>query len=191
MAAMTFGDAVGEGIFNYSYFGQRAARAEYWWWVLFSIICTFGAIVLDSLIFAGWNGPQFWYVVGGPFYIVVALALFLPSLSVTVRRLHDTNKSGWWLLFPYGTMFIFFILAFNLIHQSILATTATVGGRAVNNATAFSLGVSANLFLAVGILMLIFFIILLVFMLLPGNPGNNKYGPNRYAGAGPDRYGAV
>lgn len=170
MAAMTFGDAVGEGIFNYSYFGQRAARAEYWWWVLFSIICTFGAIVLDSLIFAGWNGPQFWYVVGGPFYIVVALALFLPTLSVTVRRLHDTNKSGWWLLFPYGTMFI---------------------GRAVNNATAFSLGVSANLFLAVGILMLIFFIILLVFMLLPGNPGNNKYGPNRYAGAGPDRYGAV
>jgi uncharacterized membrane protein YhaH (DUF805 family) len=77
---------------NYVNFAGRAARPEYWWWVLFVIVIgvilqIVGGIILGSASGAGG-------VLGGLFY----LATFLPGLAVSVRRLHDTDRSGWWLL---------------------------------------------------------------------------------------------
>lgn len=76
---------------HYVDFNGRATRTQYWMYVLFNFI---GAFVLALL--GGMDN-----IIGTLFsvlYIVYALALLLPSLSIAVRRLHDTDKSGWWLL---------------------------------------------------------------------------------------------
>lgn len=97
---MNFGDAVRSGFNNYANFSGRALRSEYWWWVVFAWIAGVVANILDSAL--GWrvyettmNGIQ---QGSGPIAVIVGLALLIPGLSVAVRRLHDTDRSGWWLL---------------------------------------------------------------------------------------------
>ena len=83
---MNFADAVRSVFSKYATFTGRARRSEFWWFVLFSAIVNTVASVLDA-------------VVGNKLIeILVTLALLLPSLAVTVRRLHDTGRSGWWIL---------------------------------------------------------------------------------------------
>ena len=153
---MSFGDAIGECFFNYANFRDRAARAEYWWWVLFSTVLLLVALVLDFFIFRGWAV--------GPFYLVISLAALLPGLTVTVRRLHDTGRSGWWIMLPIVTG-ILTVFASGYVE-------ATSRGEPTPMELAL-IGVPALLVLATSIL-------LFVWMLLPSNPGNNRYGPNRY-----------
>lgn len=78
---------------KYAVFSGRSRRSEYWFFVLFNVI--FGIIlsILDAIVF-GSNGV-------GVFYLIYALAVMLPSIGVSVRRLHDTNRSGWWLLIAF------------------------------------------------------------------------------------------
>ncbi|WP_201615993.1 DUF805 domain-containing protein [Psychrobacter urativorans] len=78
-----------KGLRNYVNFSGRARRKEYWYFVLVQFILMFIAMVLDAVIFNSETGL---------FYVLVALGLFLPSIAVGVRRLHDTSRSGWWLL---------------------------------------------------------------------------------------------
>ncbi len=72
---------------NYVNFAGRARRAEYWWFTLANFIAVFVLIVLVAV------AKIFWVL-----YIVYLLALIVPSLGVTFRRLHDTDRSGWWWL---------------------------------------------------------------------------------------------
>ena len=74
---------------NYCNFSGRSSRSEYWWYSLFTFIL--GFIVA---IFAGILGEN----AGNALTGIVYLALLLPGLGLTVRRLHDINKSGWWIL---------------------------------------------------------------------------------------------
>lgn len=74
---------------NYCNFSGRSSRSEYWWYSLFTFIL--GFIIA---IFAGILGEN----AGNALTGIVYLALFLPGLGLTVRRLHDINKSGWWIL---------------------------------------------------------------------------------------------
>ncbi|MGH6656078.1 MAG: DUF805 domain-containing protein [Actinocrinis sp.] len=72
---------------NYAGFSGRARRAEYWQFVLFNVIAMVVCLVIDLAI-------------GSPIlYIVYLVAVLVPSLAVAVRRLHDTDRSGWWILF--------------------------------------------------------------------------------------------
>lgn len=73
---------------HYCDFNGRASRSDYWWFVLFTLIlsCIFS--------FIGWFSPKASMIIN----VIVSLALFLPSLGLGVRRLHDINRSGWWLL---------------------------------------------------------------------------------------------
>ena len=86
---------------NYVTFSGRARRSEYWYFVLFNLIFSWAAILLDhflgtSFIINTMNGPiDFYY---GYIYLIYALVVFLPSFAVFVRRLHDVGKSGWFLL---------------------------------------------------------------------------------------------
>jgi uncharacterized membrane protein YhaH (DUF805 family) len=73
---------------KYAVFGGRAGRQEYWCFVLFNIL----AYILLSII-AGVIGK-----IGAGLLSVYAVAAFLPGLAASVRRLHDANHSGWWLL---------------------------------------------------------------------------------------------
>lgn len=71
---------------NYVGFNGRARRAEYWQFVLFNVIALIVCLVIDLAI-----GSQV-------LYYLYLLAVLLPSLAVGARRLHDTDRSGWWLL---------------------------------------------------------------------------------------------
>lgn len=78
---------------KYATFSGRARRKEYWMFVLFNIIFSIMATVLDSVI--GTRDPDTGYGIINGLY---SLAVLLPGLAVSARRLHDIGKSGWWLL---------------------------------------------------------------------------------------------
>jgi uncharacterized membrane protein YhaH (DUF805 family) len=70
---------------NYANFKGRARRKEYWMFVLFNFLFACAAVIVD-------------FIVGTLplLYVVYLLAVIIPGIAVTVRRLHDTGKSGWW-----------------------------------------------------------------------------------------------
>ena len=90
---MGFIDAVKNVLLNnYVNFDGRASRSEYWWWVLATIPMSFPFIILDVIVF-GWGiEDPTW------FQNLFTVAILLPGLGVAIRRLHDSGRSGWWLL---------------------------------------------------------------------------------------------
>ncbi|MBT3819593.1 MAG: DUF805 domain-containing protein, partial [Lentimicrobiaceae bacterium] len=78
---------------NYAGFSGRARRKEYWMFTLFNIIFAIVAMILDNVL--GIAMAEIGY---GPLYGLYALAMLIPGLAVSVRRLHDVGKSGWMLL---------------------------------------------------------------------------------------------
>lgn len=83
---MGFADAVRTCLSKYASATGRARRSEYWWFALFGFLVGLAAAVLDGVLGTGF------------LYILSTLALLLPSITVGIRRLHDTDRSGWWLL---------------------------------------------------------------------------------------------
>ena len=117
---------------NYAVFSGRARRKEYWWFTLFNLIFVLALIAIAGIteIYSK-TAAVVPYII----YIIYDLALIVPTLAVTVRRLHDTNRSGWW----------FFI----------------------------------------GLIPIAGSIVLLVFLALDSQPGENRYGPNPKAEPAP------
>jgi uncharacterized membrane protein YhaH (DUF805 family) len=81
---------------QYADFNGRATRSEYWFFVLFNLIFSIAAVILDNTL-----GLAIKNVGYGPIYGLYILAVFIPSLAVSVRRLHDVGKSGWMLLVAF------------------------------------------------------------------------------------------
>lgn len=77
---------------KYAVFSGRATRSEYWYFALFNIIVSVVLALVDSLI--GTGGSESLGILSG----LYSLAVLLPSLGVAIRRLHDTDRTGWWLL---------------------------------------------------------------------------------------------
>jgi uncharacterized membrane protein YhaH (DUF805 family) len=98
--------AIGSVFGKYATFSGRARRAEYWWFVLFSIVVLGIAAGIDGAAGLRLEGQLFGWV-----YLVLALVLLIPSIAVTIRRLHDTGRSGWWwflsLLCGIGAIILF------------------------------------------------------------------------------------
>jgi uncharacterized membrane protein YhaH (DUF805 family) len=86
---VTFGEAISDGFSKYATFSGRTSRSGYWWFYLFYVLVLFGASILDAAI----KTP----ILTG----LAVLAFFLPTLAVLVRRLHDTDRSGWWVLIGF------------------------------------------------------------------------------------------
>jgi uncharacterized membrane protein YhaH (DUF805 family) len=84
---VTFSEAVKSGFDHYTVFSGRASRPAFWWWFLFGVLVGVGANIIDAILGS-------YPVVSG----LAALALLLPNLSVGIRRLHDTGRTGWWIL---------------------------------------------------------------------------------------------
>ena len=138
---------------KYADFNGRAPRAEYWWYTLAIIVVAIVISIIESILGLGQTVGTY-----GLLSLLFMVALIVPGLAVTVRRLHDTNRSGWWVLvavIPYA------ILGF-------MAGGAAASGDMTGLAT-------AGLF---GIVALVGAIVLLVFMVLPGNKGDNRFGPD-------------
>ena len=87
---MNFAQAITAGFRNYVNFTGRASRSEFWFWVLFAILVSIAATLIDVMLFSDSEMS--------PLSTLAGLALLLPNLSVSVRRLHDLDRSGWWVL---------------------------------------------------------------------------------------------
>ncbi len=105
---MSFGQAVSTCFSKYVGFSGRARRSEYWWFYLFCVIVYVIAYILDTVT----KTPIF--------AVIVGLGLLLPALGAGIRRLHDTNRSGWWLLISLipivGTIILIVFLATDTVH---------------------------------------------------------------------------
>jgi uncharacterized membrane protein YhaH (DUF805 family) len=86
---MGFTDSIAACLSKYATFSGRATRAEYWWFQLFTMLISWGASIVGVAVF----GED-----GAAYNILPTLAFMLPSLAVCVRRLHDTGRSGWKML---------------------------------------------------------------------------------------------
>jgi len=150
---MGFGEAIRVCFSKYADFGGRARRSEYWYFYLFCFLVGLVASVLDRIVAGAASAPGF-----RPISLILNLALLLPSLAVTVRRLHDTNRSGWLLLGWIG-----YVFAAVIVYFIILATLRSAFGTLI---PAVVLGVGA----------LGYAIFLFVCMVQNGTAGQNAYG---------------
>ena len=143
---------------NYVNFSGRARRKEYWFFVLFTFIFASGASLLDRVIV----GPTGIMLAG-----LCGLVILLPQLAVMGRRLHETNRSGKWVLWYYLASIIWVVI--------LLAWGMKYFAAALQGAAGLPVGLS--IFAIVGGLALIGIgITLFVWSLLPGTQGENRYG---------------
>lgn len=77
---------------KYATFSGRARRKEYWYFALFNLIVSIVLTIVDRVIGSSAGGGSFG-LLGG----IYSLAILIPSIAVQIRRLHDTNRSGWWI----------------------------------------------------------------------------------------------
>lgn len=89
-----FGEAIGICFSKYADFTGRARRPEYWWFVLFTFLVYVGAGLMAGMLALSPDDAD-------TLFGLAFLALLLPGLAVTVRRLHDTDRSGWWVLISF------------------------------------------------------------------------------------------
>lgn len=159
---------------RYADFSGRSRRMEYWMWVLFQFLIGLGfTVLIVAVAGAGLmsGDPTQLVAVGGValilylLYMLVGLVLFIPSLAVTVRRLHDTNRSGWWILAPMVPYLLM-----------IVATMTLVGTAGKPDQS--TLGMMGLILMVFGLAAMVLGIVLLVFLFLEGTKGPNKYGPD-------------
>ena len=87
---MNFPQAVATCFKKYAVFSGRASRSEYWYWMLFYALGSIATGILDAVVFHTTDKQVFSTIFG--------LIIFFPWLGVEIRRLHDVDRSGWWLL---------------------------------------------------------------------------------------------
>ena len=78
---MNFQEAIRICFSKYANFNGRATRPEYWWFVLFVVLVSVGLSLVSPML----SG-------------IFSLATLIPTIAAATRRLHDTNRSGWWQL---------------------------------------------------------------------------------------------
>jgi uncharacterized membrane protein YhaH (DUF805 family) len=155
---------------RYAEFSGRSRRMEYWMFQLFLLLVYVALMVLMMILGGGalmsGGDPTAVMAAGGAalivggLYMLFALAMFIPSLAVSVRRLHDTNRSGWWILAPLSGYVI------------MLIGTVMAAGSPDNP------GIGGILAMIGMIAVIGLGLTLLVFMFLEGTRGPNKYGPD-------------
>lgn len=154
---------------KYADFSGRAARPELWWYVLALVVAYVVTTIIESILgvhrmIAGMYGPL---------TTLLWLATIVPSLAVGVRRLHDVNRTGWWVLLPLIPECLMIVMA--------LTTGAAVVAGGGLAAAAGGMAIAGLL----GLITLLGAVVLIVFYVMPGTPGDNRYGPNPN-GIGPD-----
>jgi uncharacterized membrane protein YhaH (DUF805 family) len=160
---------------NYAKFSGRASRAEFWWFFLFMMIIyivvwfiLIGTIGLSAA--SGTQNPMAMFGafgVMGIFLVLFYLALLIPTIAVQIRRLHDTNRSGWWL----GAFWLLYIVY--MVATFGMAFSARPGSQPPSLA-------GAGIMMAVGLAFFVYSIVLLVFFCLRGTQGANRYGDDPY-----------
>jgi uncharacterized membrane protein YhaH (DUF805 family) len=104
--AVSFGEAPALFFRNYATFEGRSSRGAAWWWLLICVLIAAGLSVIDIGLLGAQGGVR-------PLSALFALATVIPNVALGMRRLHDIDKSGWWLLFalvPIGGLIVLIIL---------------------------------------------------------------------------------
>jgi uncharacterized membrane protein YhaH (DUF805 family) len=86
---MGFAQAISAGFSNYVNFRDRACRSEYWYWILFIVLADIVAGIIDAVL-----GMQ---IVTSLFGLVT----IIPNIAIAIRRLHDLDRTGWWILLGF------------------------------------------------------------------------------------------
>jgi uncharacterized membrane protein YhaH (DUF805 family)/ribosomal protein L40E len=157
----SFIDAIKLGFSNYFTFSGRATRAEYWWFLLFLVLVNVLVNLITWIPFIGW---------------AIWLASYIPSISLTTRRLHDIRKSGWWQLVYWGSGIVWALVVIGPIILFLIFVMAEAPGDApVAVAYLVMLGIVWVVVTVAGIAATVVWIIWLV---RKGDEGQNKYGPD-------------
>lgn len=151
---MRFGEAIRVCLAKYIDFNGRARRAEYWWFVVFALLVGIATAIVDRVV-----APGYVAVHGrGPVSMVASLGLLLPSLAVSVRRLHDIDRTGWWIPIFYIAVIL---LAFFAIGAAFTGHAATA--------------------LIMLLIILALCVWLIVWFATKGTAGPNRFGPDPLA----------
>jgi uncharacterized membrane protein YhaH (DUF805 family) len=138
---------------NYANFNGRARRSEYWYFILFNAIFSIAATFLDNML-----GLQIGESNSGILNTIYNLAVFIPSLAVSFRRLHDIGKSGWILVIAYASLIL--LVGFMLLGSLMYSFD------------------SSALEIVIALLIIGVAIWLLVMFCTEGDDFTNKYGPD-------------
>jgi uncharacterized membrane protein YhaH (DUF805 family) len=168
---------------RYAEFSGRSSRAELWWFVLGFFVFWIAAVILLFGVLAGLgasHGAPSAGIVGAfgiiwLLFVIGSLALLVPWLAVQVRRLHDINRSGWWLGGFYLLYLIYAVLMGSVMFGMVAAMKA---GNAPPDPAAF--GAGFGIVGLLGLLQFVYMIVLIVFYCLPGTAGPNRFGPDPY-----------
>ncbi len=109
---MGFVETIKHNFSHYATFSGRAQRSQFWWWYLFLVIVSAVLNVIDSLIGWGIGKQTYEFTMNdqitqfespgvGFLALIWGLVVLIPTLAVMARRLHDTDRSGWWILWGY------------------------------------------------------------------------------------------
>jgi uncharacterized membrane protein YhaH (DUF805 family) len=99
---MNFGQAISSGFKKYVDFTGRAARSEFWYWTLFAVLASIAGGAIDFVLFPG--------AITSPVQSIVGLVLLLPGIAVSIRRLHDLDRTGWWFLLAFTVIGIIVLI---------------------------------------------------------------------------------
>lgn len=166
--SMTFIEAIRQCFRKYGDFSGRAPRPEYWWWLVGYVIAGSILATIDTFIVSMIGGEDAF----SPLYLVFVLAVLLPSLAVTSRRLHDIGKSGWWLLVWIGITSIGWIPFALGVAAFALGLLDEWSG---TNVEFIPLILGGFLTLVVQVSV---FIWVVLWLARQGDPGPNSYGPS-------------
>jgi uncharacterized membrane protein YhaH (DUF805 family) len=108
--------AVRKALSRYATFSGRASRPEFWWFVLALWIVGVIAQFLDWLLFG--RAIDVYELDGGPISFLLVLFVLLPGIALAVRRLHDSGRSGWWLLLEFVPVIGWLVLLFFYLQRS-------------------------------------------------------------------------
>ncbi|NCO21717.1 MAG: DUF805 domain-containing protein [Rhodobacterales bacterium] len=166
---MTFANAIRTCLRKYVTFSGRASRSEYWWFVLF--------IVLGSIVLALVDGALFGTTIvdtapgavsvqtDGPLATLFSLATLVPALSAGWRRMHDTGRSGLYLLYPL------------IVMVGLAGVLSFFGGiGALDDGT--DVGLAAFILVPAMIILAISPLLVLWWLARPSQRGANSFGPN-------------
>ncbi len=171
-------------LIKYVDFQGRARRSEFWLWVLLRFIvgAVMGTISMSVLMsginFQNPDPSQFMgrYFSVMPIMQLVNLGLLLPTIAVAVRRLHDINRTGWWIIMPVVVAFAGMILFFIFFGTQIFTLIGHEGNMSDAQSMQFIFSMLGSLFLCLFLPILIAEIVMLVFYVTDGTPTANRFG---------------
>ena len=162
LAMVSFPQAIKLGFKNYFKFSGRATRAECWWWVLFTVLADIVLAVVDTL-----TGTMGMFGDSGLLGQMFELAVLIPSFALGARRLHDINRTGWWLLFFWS-----FIIISAIGGGILLVSLVLLDNFLILTVLGFALVIGLVILWVIGML------VLFVWAIKRGDEGPNKYGPD-------------